>query len=252
MAETSSSHVRLVVRLENGKTLEFGPGTRYNMCGRGREMFEAGLTDADYFVGDELIVYGTQLPGERDEPPGEIAETPANAASSTATSAQPRRPSRPESVPGARASDRVLTLADAGDLCKTLIGNAVEQANLLLDGAAKRSIEASDAILKQQRAADSHLVQQAEELRKMVSSMNATAAEERLALFRIQSAEEQLAERRARDEYARQLAIAEASKPDGVTMIVEIAAAFLGRLAANTSTNYQAINLAPAVPAEES
>ena len=86
----------------------------------------------------------------------------------------------------------------------------------------------------------------------MVSSMNATAAEERLALFRIQSAEEQLAERRARDEYARQLAIAEASKPDGVTMIVEIAAAFLGRLAANTSTNYQAINLAPAVPAEES
>ena len=47
---------------------------------------------------------------------------------------------------GDRAGDRVLTLEDAGDLCKTLISNAVEAANQLLDGASSRVSESSSRV----------------------------------------------------------------------------------------------------------
>lgn len=74
MAEPSSAHVRLLVDFKDGKNmLEFGPATRHSMLNRGREMYDAGLKHADYYIGDDLIVFGTVVLGTKGEADAEEA-----------------------------------------------------------------------------------------------------------------------------------------------------------------------------------
>ena len=135
-----------------------------------------------------------------------------------------------------------MTLEESATLANNLLRNATEMAEKILDGAAARASKQAKDMADLQAEQTKNTLLHGAQLQTFVGNMNTTMAEERIAAFRLQSAESRCQQERAQQEYARQLAIAEANKPNGLMLLAELAASFAGHYARNAAANYHVMN----------
>ena len=126
--------------------------------------------------------------------------------------------------------------------------NAIAQARAadeILAKSQRRTLEHDAALAQIQAAQTENTLKQSARLQEFISGMNATIAEERVALFKIRASEQEIADRQATIEEARQRAMLAASRPSAAQLATDFIAAFAVRYAENASTNYAVMNGEP-------
>ena len=242
----------LVVTINDQPVFRF-MGSRTLLLTRATELAKAGLGNQRFFIGGAELLFDTESNTVRPAPADHEARAPSQHAThisepevldvevvndEVSETPQQRRTARADDLDDPRAREETLEFKDAVAISKDLLTKTVNLHERMLDRAAERSMKMLEGVSAQTQRALKNAVDHQE----FVGAMNARLAEERLAAFRIRSAEEAQERREAAREYERQRAIAEASRPTPAMMLTEVAMSFAGHFAANAAHNFAVMN----------
>jgi len=268
----------LEVHLQGGGSLHYGPASRPNLLVRAKVILEGDPGATILIDGEPYEVEGVpaQVTTDPTPPPGN-PDPEVTAPKPQQDRSQPR-PSAPaslhdldgfvglESPPKPRTDKTTGGTATVGlptagesdaresaEISARLISEAVQLQNAILDSASERALKMSDRLAALQLDQTEKQLKRGAQIQDFVGTIIATAAEERLAAFKVTTAEQTLADAEVRQIHAhklglaqieaqRDVSLAQLNRPSGMAIAVEVLMTFASLYMQGAAANFQGMN----------